>query len=73
MLPLAFECCAGSFHGDVDVFLCAFVDGDDGLLVVRVDCFEGLPVNTFDEFVVDEPCTMLVTSGVELCKVNIQS
>lgn len=39
----------------VDIFLGSFVDGDDWLLGGRVDALKGLAIDTFDEFVVDEP------------------
>lgn len=46
---------AGSRNCKVNVLLSSFMDGTDGLFIVRVDGLEGLALGSLDELVVDEP------------------
>lgn len=57
LLPGTLEGLAGGLDSDVDILLGSLVDGGDGLFGGGVQGFEGLAVNTLDEFVVDEPET----------------
>lgn len=45
----------------VDVFLCSFVDGCDGLFIAGIDALEGLAILAFDEFIVDEAVAIIVS------------
>ena len=53
--PALLKRLAGYGDGNVDIFLCGFVDGDNGLLGRGIDGLKGLALGAFDEFVVDEP------------------
>lgn len=53
--PFSLESLAGGGYGDIYILLGSFVDVADNLLGGGVDDLEGLLVNTFDPFVVDEP------------------
>lgn len=53
--PFSLEGLAGSSDGDIDIFLGGLMNSDDRFLVGRIDGLEGLPINAFHVFVVDEP------------------
>jgi len=57
--PCPFEGLAGDGNGMVDIFLCSFVDGCDGLLGGGVDALKCLPILALDEFVVDESVAVM--------------
>ncbi len=69
--PFALESLAGSRDGDVDIFLCSLVDSNDGFLVRRVDGLEGLAVDTFDPFVVDESGPRLLAGRCRMVGQNV--
>lgn len=52
--PCPFEGLAGNGDSVVDVFLCGFVDGYDGLFGRGIDALKGLAILAFHKFVVDE-------------------
>lgn len=68
-LPFALERFPGGGNGDVDILLGRLVNGDDRLLVRRVDGLEGLAVYSLDELIVDEPVKSrrLWSAYVQLC------
>ena len=52
--PCLLECLPCYRYCNIDIFFGGFVNGCDGLLGGGIDGLEGLAVNAFDEFVVDE-------------------
>ena len=66
VLPLALESLPGCGHSDIDILLAGLLDSYDRLLVCGVDGLKGLAVNTFDEFIVDEPESGWSVSGSSL-------
>jgi len=63
--PWALECLACCCDGNVDILLGSFTDGADDFFGGGVDGLEGLAVDTFDKFVVDE------SEGKELVRCDI--
>lgn len=60
--PFALECFAGGRDSNVDILLGGLMDGDDRLLVARVDGLECLAIDAFYPFVVDEAVPRLLAS-----------